>query len=86
VTHARIDVAADRLDRRRRVVPRVVAKARNRFVAADPFDDEDRLDQLRDGKRRLRQQIAQVGGSAQPKPRPWCRRTRQDVTCRCHSS
>ena len=70
VPHAGFEIARDPIERRVVSEARVVAEPGNRLAAAQSFDDEQRLDELRDGERRLAHEIAQMRGLPQSQLRP----------------
>ena len=60
MTNARGDVGADHVDHGIDAEAEIAVESGNRFAAGKPFDDEDRLNQVRGGERRFRAQVAQV--------------------------
>jgi len=70
MTHARVQVASDLIERFGFAEPRIVAHAGYGLTAGHAIHDEDRLNQLRDRESRLRHQIAKMRGLTEPQMRP----------------
>ena len=75
-----VEVPRDRFKRRGGPVSGRIAEPNDRIASRHPFDDEERLHELRDGERRLRQHVTQMCCLAQAKARPGRARCSYEVT------